>query len=36
MKRPIFILNSKDKSKEQLKAEAQRALRKYLDSQKKA
>ena len=29
VKRPIFILNTKGKSKEQLKAEARQALLKY-------
>jgi hypothetical protein len=33
MKRPVFIISTKAKSKEQLKAEAREALRKYLAAQ---
>jgi hypothetical protein len=34
MKRPVFILSTKGKSKEQLKAEARQALQKYFDAQR--
>jgi hypothetical protein len=34
MKRPVFIIDTEGKSKEQLKAEARQALQKYLDAQR--
>jgi hypothetical protein len=33
VKRPIFLLNAKGKSKAQLKAEARQAFREYLQAQ---
>ena len=36
MKRPIFVLSAKDKSKAQLKAEARQAYQKYVEARGQA